>query len=126
MKSSQQYISMKILQKKQHNWLFCLVSLNFCFTPYTHTSQSRSAHKIYGVKTGIRTTYTQYYPKKPAQTVVIHQHRNTSGALSYSGVQKRGSHPVAVRIEPDEARMLFFAFEKECSTMYELRPRANS
>jgi hypothetical protein len=118
---------MKILQKKQRSWFFfCLVSLNFCFTPYTHTSQSRSAHKIYRVKTGTRTTYTQYHPKKPAQTVVVHQHTSARGALSYSGVQKKGSHPATVRIEPDEARMLFFAFEKECAAMYELRPRANS
>lgn len=59
------------------------------------------------------TTYVQYDPKRPAQTVSVSERKAANNALSYSGVYKQGQHTASIKMKPDEAHKLFESFKKE-------------
>jgi hypothetical protein len=69
-----------------------------------------------------RVTYVQYDIKKPAETIAVHEHKAKNGALSYSGVRKKGQHTASIKIKPAEAHKLFESFKKE----HEVRQHAKS
>lgn len=72
------------------------------------------------------TTYVQYNSKNHAETVSVHERKAKNGAVSYSGVRKKGKHTASLLIKADEAHRLFESFKKEHNARQKYTSSVNS